>query len=423
MNIIEDLQWRGAINQVTDAEGLARLVEEKKVALYCGVDPTANSMHIGHLIPYMILKRFQDYGHTPFVVIGGATGSIGDPSGRSTERVLQTMDTIHANAEKLTQQMTRLFNTGQEQRFKIVNNYDWISQLSLLDFLRDYGKHFNINTMLAKDVVASRLETGISFTEFSYQILQSIDFHHLFVHHDIQVQIGGGDQWGNITAGLDFIRRMEGPQAEAYGLTVPLLTTADGQKFGKSAGNAIWLDPEITSPYDFYQFWINQQDADVVKLLKYFTFLSREEIQELEAEVANQPHLRVAQKRLAEEVTRFVHGQEALDEAQKITQALFTGDIQALTGDQIRQGLKEMPQLESTGEATNLPVWLVDTGILASRREARELVANGAIRINGQQIKDIDYNISVEDAIDGQYIVVRRGKKHYFLVTLKNPGQ
>ncbi|MGX7092083.1 tyrosine--tRNA ligase [Hutsoniella sourekii] len=423
-SIIDDLQWRGAINQQTDAEGLKKLVEDKAIYLYCGVDPTGDSMHIGHLIPFMILKRFQLAGHNPVVVIGGATGSIGDPSGRTSERTLQTMDVVNENARKLTQQMERLFvnNDDSNNSFTIYNNYDWLSKLSLLDFLRDYGKHFNINTMLAKDIVSSRLEHGISFTEFSYQILQSIDFHYLYKNHQIQLQIGGADQWGNITAGLDFIRRMEGPEAEAYGLTIPLMLKSDGTKFGKSAGNAIWLDPERTTPYEFYQFWLNQTDEDTPKFLKYFTFLSKEEIEALEEEIKDRPHLRTAQKRLAEEITEFVHGKEALEDAQKITDALFSGDIRSLTPEQIETGFKNMPQFEApvNSEHPELAIWLVDTGLVDSRRQAREFVSNGAISINGKKITDVDYPISKADAIGDKYIVVRRGRKNYFLITLVN---
>lgn len=419
---MEDLQWRGAINQQTDAEGLAKLINEKKIGLYCGVDPTGDSMHIGHLIPYMILKRFQLAGHKPVVIIGGATGSIGDPSGRTSERSQQSMDTINNNAKKLTRQMDHLFLKGDAEKsgFRIFNNYDWLSQLSLLDLLRDYGKHFNVNTMLAKDVVASRLEHGISFTEFTYQILQSIDFHHLYKHHDIQLQIGGADQWGNITAGLDFIRRMEGSEAEAYGLTIPLMLKADGTKFGKSAGDAVWLDPEKTTPYEFYQFWINQQDNDVIKFLKYFTFLTREEIERLEVEIAERPHLREAQRTLAEEITRFVHSQEALEEAQLITDALFTGNVGNLSPKQIEDGFKNMPQSVAKAETANLAVWLVDTGIVGSRRQSREFITNGAITVNGNKIDDVDYEISPEDAIGGKYIIIRRGKKKYHLVTMED---
>ena len=421
MNIIDDLMWRGAINQMTDEEGLRQLTQEKAVSLYCGVDPTGDSMHIGHLIPFMILRRFQLAGHRPVIVIGGATGSIGDPSGRTSERVLQTKEQVQHNVEKLTAQMKRLFLISQEDQeaVRLVNNYDWTKELSLLDFLRDYGKHFNLNTMLAKDVVASRLEVGISFTEFSYQILQSIDFLQLFRKEDVQVQIGGADQWGNITAGLELIRKVEGAEARAYGLTIPLMLKSDGTKFGKSAGGAVWLDPEKTTPYEFYQFWLNQDDRDVIKYIKYFTFLEKEEIEALEVSVQEEPHKRQAQKCLAEEVTRFVHGEEALQDALKITNALFTGDVQQLNADEIEQGFKNMPTFESEKVEQNLATWLVDLGIEPSRRQSREDIQNGAISINGEKITDLEHVWTPEQSFEGCFVLVRRGKKKYFLVKLK----
>lgn len=421
MNIIDDLMWRGAINQMTDEEGLRQLTQEKAVSLYCGVDPTGDSMHIGHLIPFMILRRFQLAGHRPVIVIGGATGSIGDPSGRTSERVLQTKEQVQHNVEKLTAQMKRLFLTSQEDQeaVRLVNNYDWTKELSLLDFLRDYGKHFNLNTMLAKDVVASRLEVGISFTEFSYQILQSIDFLQLFRKEDVQVQIGGADQWGNITAGLELIRKVEGAEARAYGLTIPLMLKSDGTKFGKSAGGAVWLDPEKTTPYEFYQFWLNQDDRDVIKYIKYFTFLEKEEIEALETAVQEEPHKRQAQKRLAEEVTRFVHGEAALQDALKITNALFTGDVQQLNADEIEQGFKNMPTFESEKVEQNLATWLVDLGIEPSRRQSREDIQNGAISINGEKITDLEHVWTPEQSFEGRFVLVRRGKKKNFLVKLK----
>lgn len=421
MSILDELRWRGAINQHTDEEGLLKLTQEKSIALYCGIDPSGDSMHVGHLIPFMILKRFQLAGHKPVILIGGGTGSIGDPSGRNSERQLQTMDTIMENAEKLSNQMRHLFAAGSEQSgIKLVNNYDWLSELSFLDFLRDFGKEFNVNTMLAKEVVASRLDTGISFTEFSYQIIQSVDFLHLYENEGVQLQIGGSDQWGNITAGLDLIRKKVGPDANAFGLTIPLLLKADGTKFGKSADGAIWLDPEKTTPYEFYQFWFNQDDRDVIKYLKYFTFLSKEEIDELEKQVETEPHKRAAQIALAEEMTRFVHSQQALDEAISISQALFSGDIQNLTADQIASTFKDVPSSEAPKEERNIVEFLVDvTGIEPSRRQARQDITNGAIRIKGVQIKDTDYVISEADSFDGRFIIVRKGKKKYFLVHLK----
>lgn len=420
MSILKDLQWRGAINQQTDEKGLEKLTNEKKIAVYCGVDPTGDSMHIGHLIPFMILRRFQLNGHQPIILIGGATGSIGDPSGRTSERQLQSMDTIQENVKKLTAQMKKLFVTSadDEQAVKFVNNYDWTHQLSLLDFLRDFGKHFNVNTMLAKDIVASRLETGISFTEFSYQILQSMDFLHLFEKENVQLQIGGADQWGNITAGLELIRKKQGHVAEAYGLTIPLMLKADGTKFGKTAGGAVWLDPEKTTPFEFYQFWLNQDDRDVIKYLKYFTFLSHEDITRLEEAVQNEPHKREAQKRLAQEVTLFVHGKQALNDALQISQALFSGDIKQLNATQIEQGFKNMPTFEASEFDKNFAEWLVDIGIEPSRRQAREDIKNGAISLNGDKITDIDFILTREYSFEQTFMIVRRGKKNYFLIKL-----
>lgn len=350
MNIIDELQWRDAINQQTDAEGLRELVETKNISLYCGVDPTGDSMHIGHLIPFMMMKRFQLAGHHPYILIGGATGTIGDPSGRTSERQLQTMEQVQVNVDALTAQMQSLFDFGGNDDVTMVNNFDWTHDLTLLDFLRDYGKNFNINTMLAKDIVSSRLETGISFTEFTYQILQSMDYLHLFKHHDVQLQIGGADQWGNITAGLDLIRKKEGAEAKAFGLTIPLMLKADGTKFGKTAGGAIWLDPKKTTPFEFFQFWLNQDDRDVVRYLKFFTFLTKEEIDDLANKVATEPHKREAQKTLAKEMTNFVHGADALAEAEKITAALFSGDVKNLNADEIEEGFKNMPTFEAAKE-------------------------------------------------------------------------
>ena len=417
-DILEDLKWRGAINQQTDAEGLAKYLEEHDdLALYCGTDPTGDSLHIGHLIPFMILKRFQLAGYHPVIVIGGGTGTIGDPSGRSTERVLLDAEKLHQNEIALTKQMEKLFGT---ENFEIVNNAEWLDKLSLIDFLRDYGKHFQVNNMINKDVVASRLENGISFTEFSYQILQAIDFYQLNKNHGVQMQIGGSDQWGNITAGIDLIHKLMGSDREAFGLTIPLMLKADGTKFGKSAGGAIWLDPEKTSPYEFYQFWINQDDRDVVKYLKYFTFLSHEEIDELAEQVKTEPWKRTAQKTLAKEVTKFVHGEEGLAEAEMITDSLFSGDVKDLTVTQIEQGLKSAPTAESGSAAKNIVDFLVDTKIESSKRQAREDVENGAIYINGDREQSVDFEVDPAKAFDGKYVIVRKGKRKYTLVNIKD---
>ncbi|GIO67978.1 tyrosine--tRNA ligase [Paenibacillus cookii] len=418
MNIIDELEWRDAINQQTDAEGLRELTSQKSVSLYCGVDPTGDSMHIGHLIPFMVLKRFQLAGHRPVILIGGATGTIGDPSGRQTERSLQSLEQVQANVDALTAQLKKLFMTEGDNQIRFVNNYDWTHQINVIEFLRDYGKNFSINAMLAKDVVASRLESGISFTEFSYQILQSLDFLHLYRHEDVQLQIGGSDQWGNITSGLDLIRKKEGPEAKAFGLTIPLMLKADGTKFGKTAGGAIWLDPNKTTPFEFYQFWANTDDRDVVKYLKYFTFLSKEEIEELARKVETEPHKREAQKALAEEMTRFVHGEELLEQAKRITAALFSGDIKSLTADEIEQGFKEMPTFEAAKESKNIVDWLVDLGIEPSKRQAREDINNGAISMNGERVTDLTLEVTADHAIGGRFIIIRKGKKNYSLVKM-----
>lgn len=418
MNIIDELEWRDAINQQTDAEGLRELTEQKSISVYCGVDPTGDSMHIGHLIPFMVLKRFQLAGHRPVILIGGATGTIGDPSGRQSERSLQTLEQVQANVDALTAQMKKLFVTEGDNQIRLVNNYDWTHKINVIEFLRDYGKNFSINAMLAKDVVASRLDSGISFTEFSYQILQSLDYLHLYRNEDVQLQIGGSDQWGNITSGLDLIRKKEGPEAKAFGLTIPLMLKADGTKFGKTAGGAIWLDPNKTTPFEFYQFWANTDDRDVVKYLKYFTFLSKEEIDELAKKVETEPHKREAQKKLAEEMTRFVHGEEMLEQAQRITAALFTGDIKSLTADEIEQGFKDMPTFEASKESKNIVDWLVEVGIEPSKRQAREDLTKGAIYVNGERISDLELEVTADLAIGGRFIIIRKGKKNYSLVKI-----
>lgn len=418
LNIIDELEWRDAINQQTDAEGLRELTNTKAISLYCGVDPTGDSMHIGHLIPFMMLKRFQLAGHRPVILIGGATGTIGDPSGRQSERSLQTMEQVQENVAALTAQMKRLFVTDGDNQVRMVNNYDWTKNINVIEFLRDYGKNFSINTMLAKDVVSSRLDSGISFTEFSYQILQSIDYLHLYQHEDVQLQIGGSDQWGNITSGLDLIRKKEGSEAKVFGLTIPLMLKSDGTKFGKTAGGAVWLDPKKTTPYEFYQFWANTDDRDVVKYLKYFTFLSKTEIEALAEKVQTEPHKREAQKALAEEMTRFVHGEELLEQAKRITAALFSGDIRSLTADEIEEGFKEMPTYTTAAESKNIVEWLVDLGVEPSKRQAREDITKGAISINGERVSELEVEITADHAIGGRFIIIRKGKKNYSLVKL-----
>ena len=416
--LLEELQWRGLIYQQTAEQGIEDLLNKEQVTLYCGADPTADSLHIGHLLPFMTLRRFQEHGHRPIVLIGGGTGMIGDPSGKSEERVLQTEDQVAKNVEGLSAQMHKLFEFGTDKGAVLVNNRDWLSQISLISFLRDYGKHVGVNYMLGKDSIQSRLENGISYTEFTYTILQAIDFGHLNRELNCKIQVGGSDQWGNITSGIELMRRMYG-QTEAYGLTIPLVTKSDGKKFGKSESGAVWLDAEKTTPYEFYQFWINQSDEDVIKFLKYFTFLSKEDINRLEQSRDEAPHLREAQKALAENVTEFIHGKEALDDAIRISEALFKGDLKSLSIKDIKAGFKEVPQVEVSKETTNIIDVLIESGIASSKRQAREDVNNGAIYINGEREQSVDYNLTDEDKFDNEFTIIRRGKKKYFMVNYK----
>ena len=416
--LLEELQWRGLIYQQTDEQGIEDLLNKEQVTLYCGADPTADSLHIGHLLPFMTLRRFQEHGHRPIVLIGGGTGMIGDPSGKSEERVLQTEDQVAKNVEGLSAQMHKLFEFGTDKGAVLVNNRDWLSQISLISFLRDYGKHVGVNYMLGKDSIQSRLENGISYTEFTYTILQAIDFGHLNRELNCKIQVGGSDQWGNITSGIELMRRMYG-QTEAYGLTIPLVTKSDGKKFGKSESGAVWLDAEKTTPYEFYQFWINQSDEDVIKFLKYFTFLSKEDINRLEQSRDEAPHLREAQKALAENVTEFIHGKEALDDAIRISEALFKGDLKSLSSKDIKAGFKEVPQVEVSKATTNIIDVLIESGIASSKRQAREDVNNGAIYINGERKQSVDYNLTDEDKFDNEFTIIRRGKKKYFMVNYK----
>ncbi|RIP34056.1 tyrosine--tRNA ligase [Staphylococcus gallinarum] len=413
--LIDDLTWRGLIYQQTDESGIDTLLNKEQVTLYCGADPTADSLHIGHLLPFLTLRRFQEHGHRPLVLIGGGTGMIGDPSGKSEERTLQTEEQVELNVAGISKQMHSIFEFDTEQGAKLVNNKDWLSQISLIDFLRDYGKHVGVNYMLGKDSIQTRLEHGISYTEFTYTILQAIDFGYLNRNYNCKVQVGGSDQWGNITSGIELMRRMYG-QTEAYGLTIPLVVKSDGKKFGKTEGGAVWLDPEKTSPYEFYQFWINTTDDDVIKFLKYFTFLSKEEIEQLEQSLSEAPHLREAQKALAENVTRFIHGQDALDDAIRISQALFSGDLQSLSANELKEGFKDVPQVTLNNDTTNIVDVIVETGISSSKRQAREDINNGAIYINGLRQQDTTYELSATDKIENEFTIIRRGKKKYFMV-------
>ncbi len=414
--LMEDLKWRGLLYQQTDEAGLEDLLNKEKISLYCGVDPTADSMHIGHIVPLLTLRRFQMHGHRPILLVGGATGMIGDPSGRSEERQLQTTEQIDKNVAGIKKQMEQIFDFSSENGAQMVNNNDWVGSMSVIEFLRDYGKLLGVNYMLAKDNVASRLDSGISFTEFSYMLIQGIDFNHLFNNYGCRVQIGGSDQWGNITTGLEVIRKTHEEEVKAFGITIPLVTKADGTKFGKSAGGAVWLDANKTSPYEFYQFWINTADADAVKYMKIFTFIEREEIEAFEITIQEEPHLRKAQLRLAEEMTRLIHGQEALDQAIRISKALFSGDLKTLTANEMKDAFKDVPSFEMAKEDKNIVDFIVDSGVSPSRRQAREDVTNGAISLNGERVMDTAYEVSTADRLDDEFTIVRRGKKNYKMV-------
>ncbi|MGL4372701.1 MAG: tyrosine--tRNA ligase, partial [Turicibacter sp.] len=405
---LKDLQWRGLINDCTDFEALDELLEKGNITLYCGFDPTADSLHIGHLLMILILRRFQQAGHKPLALVGGATGLIGDPSGRSLERPASTMDTVINWSESIKGQLSQFltFTEKDANGAELVNNYDWTSNVSMIDFLRDVGKYFNINYILAKDTVCSRLDHGMTFTEFSYTILQGMDFKHLYETKKCVLQIGGSDQWGNITSGLELIRKQLGHEQKAVGLTMPLVTKSDGTKFGKTAGGAVWLDRKKTSPYELYQFLINTSDEDVVKFLKYFTFLSKDEIDTIEVEFKEAPHTRSAQKVLAREVVTLVHGEEAYIQALKITEALFSGAISDLSSEEIEVGFKDVPSVELT-EDLNLVDALMVAKAASSKRESREFINSNSISINGDRVSDLEFMVAKENAIDGKFTVIR----------------
>lgn len=416
MDLLKDLEYRGLINQVTDLEGLKQQLEEGQVTLYCGFDPTADSLHIGHLLTVLTLRRFQLAGNKPLALVGGATGLIGDPSGKKAERTLNEKDIVIQFSNRIKGQLSRFLDFDGENAAKIVNNYDWIGNLDVISFLRDVGKNFGVNYMLAKDSVESRIQSGISFTEFSYMILQSYDFLKLYEKENCRLQIGGSDQWGNITAGLELIRKSTTEEAKAFGFTIPLVTKSDGTKFGKTEGGAIWLDEQKTSPYELYQFFINTDDRDVVKFLKYFTFLANEEIDALEEEVRTAPEKRGAQRKLAEEVTKLIHGENALQQAIRISEAFFSGNIADLNATEIKQGFKDVPSFQCTEDEISLLELLVAAKISSSKRQGREDIQNGAIYVNGVRTTELDKVISKEDRIEDQFTIIRRGKKKYFLI-------
>lgn len=415
-DFFQELKERGLVHQATDEVALEKQLNEESVKLYVGFDPTADSLHIGHLLPVLVLRRFQQNGHVPIALVGGGTGMIGDPSFKDQERQLNTLDTVKNWSQSIKNQLSRFIDFEDDTNPAIIaNNYDWLGSMSLIDFLRDVGKNFTINYMMSKESVKRRIETGISYTEFAYQLLQAYDFLKLYETHGCLLQLGGSDQWGNITSGIELLRREK--EVQGFGLTMPLITKADGTKFGKTEGNAVWLDAEKTTPYEFYQFWINTDDRDVIKFLKYFTFLSLEEIAAIEEEFTKAPETRVAQKALAKEITTLVHGAEAYDQAVRISEALFSGEIKRLSGEEIKQGFKGVPTYEVKAEDNlNLIELLITAGIEPSKRQAREDVQNGAIYINGDRIQELSYELNETDKIDGQSTVIRRGKKKYFLL-------
>lgn len=405
MDIYEELEWRGLIKDVSDPS-LKEKLNKGGMTFYIGTDPTGDSLHIGHFSSFLICKRLKDAGHHPILLVGGGTGLIGDPKPDS-ERPMITYEQVNHNFNCLKAQAEKLFG------FEVVNNYDWLKNISFIDFLRDYGKFFNVNYMLQKDIIARRLDEGITYTEFSYMIMQAMDFWYLNKHRNVELQVAGQDQWGNITAGIELIRRKEGK--EAYGFTMPLLTKSDGTKFGKTNGKAIWLDINKTSAYEMYQFFINSEDTKVIDYLKFLTFLSKEEIEELDKKNQEAPHLREAHQALAREVITFIHGRDAYDEAVKISHALFSGDIKALTAKEIEMGFGDLPSINLHDNLTLVDA-LIEASLAKSKREAREFIQNGAVSLNGDKCQDLEHILSTSDAIEGKFIVIRRGKKLYALI-------
>lgn len=403
MKLYDELKWRGLIKDVTSPE-LEEKLNNGGMTFYIGTDPTADSLHIGHLSSFLISKRLANAGHHPILLIGGATGRIGDPR-PTTEREMKTVEEVEHNIECLTKQVKELFG------FEVVNNYDWSKDINFIDFLRDYGKYFNINYMLDKDIIRRRLETGITYTEFSYMIMQALDFLHLYETKNCTLQVAGSDQWGNITAGVDLIKKKLGK--EAYAFTMPLVTDSTGKKFGKSEGNALWLDKTKTSSYEIYQFLINAEDEKVIDYLKIYTFLTKEEIEEIERQHKEKPELRLAQKALAKGIITFLHGEEEYLKAVRISDALFSGNVKELSLEEIEDGFKDVPNFKM--EELSLIDVLVNNHIASSKREAREFIQAGSISINGEKMLEENQMITRELAIENKVIVIRRGKKKYYL--------
>ncbi|HGO7502971.1 TPA: tyrosine--tRNA ligase [Neisseria meningitidis] len=431
MSVIQDLQSRGLIAQTTDIEALDALLNEQKISLYCGFDPTADSLHIGHLLPVLALRRFQQAGHTPIALVGGATGMIGDPSFKAAERSLNSAETVAGWVESIRSQLTPFLSFEGGNAAIMANNADWFGSMNCLDFLRDIGKHFSVNAMLNKESVKQRIDrdgAGISFTEFAYSLLQGYDFAELNKRHGAVLEIGGSDQWGNITAGIDLTRRLN--QKQVFGLTLPLVTKSDGTKFGKTEGGAVWLNAKKTSPYQFYQFWLKVADADVYKFLKYFTFLSIEEIDAIEAKDKASGTKPEAQRILAEEMTRLIHGEAALQAAQRISESLFAEDQSSLTESDFEQlALDGLPAFE-VSDGINVVEALVKTGLASSNKEARGFVNSKAVLLNGKPAEANNPNHAAERPDDacllngehkrfGKYTILRRGKRNHALLVWK----
>ena len=403
MTLFEELKWRGLIKDVSSPE-LEEKLNKGGLTFYIGTDPTADSMHLGHLSSFLISIRLKQAGHNPILLIGGATGRIGDPR-PTTEREMKTIEEIEQNIKGLTKQANEIFG------FEVVNNYDWSKDINFIDFLRDYGKYFNINYMLDKDIIRRRLETGITYTEFSYMIMQALDFLHLYETKNCTLQVAGSDQWGNITAGIDLIRKKTGETA--YAFTMPLVTDKAGNKFGKSEGNALWLDKNKTSSYKLYQYLINSEDEKVIDYLKVFTFLTKEEIEELEISNKEHPEERLAHKTLAREVITFLHGEEEYNNAVKLSAVLFTEEFTNLSKNDIKEIFNEDEMITVT--STNLVDLVIEVGAAKSKREAREFITGNAIKINGVKNTDLEYMLKDTDFIDNTYIIVKRGKKNYYV--------
>ena len=404
MNLYEDLKWRGLIQDISDEELINKLNNEK-LTFYIGTDPTADSMHIGHYSSFLISKRLAKYGHKPILLVGGATGLIGDPK-PTAERPMITKEEVEHNIKGLTKQAKEIFG------FEVVNNYDWTKDIDVIDFLRDYGKYFNVGYMLAKDKVRSRMETGITYAEFSYMILQALDFLHLYETKNCVLQVAGSDQWGNITAGIELIRKKT--DKTAYGMVMPLVTDSNGVKFGKTEGNALWLDKNKTSSYELYQYLVNLEDSMIISYLKKLTFLSKEEIEEIEAKHNEHPELREAHKILAREIITDLHGKEEYEKAVRISEALFKGNFNDLSNEELGEAFKgnEVKEIELNKNILDV---LVEMNVATSKRQAREFISGNSIEIKGEKVKELDKTITEQDLINNTFLIIKRGKKNYYV--------